>query len=89
MTSTDTLLQSHRVCTRRRSLTGWFFVYPPLRTSLSLSDLHTHAKVLYNVTPIDLLIQSAILLVQNGTSGRTIETPVDFDTCNIPNGHRI
>ena len=24
MTSTDTLLQSHRVCTRRRSLTGWW-----------------------------------------------------------------
>ena len=23
MTSTDTLLQSHRVCTRWRSLTGW------------------------------------------------------------------
>ena len=24
MTSTDTLLQSYRVCTRRRSLTGWY-----------------------------------------------------------------
>ena len=28
MTGTDTLLQSHRVCTRRRSLTGWYS--PPL-----------------------------------------------------------
>ena len=44
----------------RRSLTGWFFAYPPIRTSLSLSDPHTHVMVLHNVTPIDLLVQSAI-----------------------------
>ena len=51
MTSTDTLGRLHRVCTRRRSLTGWFFDYPPFRTSLSLSDLHIYIKVLHNVTP--------------------------------------
>ena len=43
-------------------LTGWFFAYPRFRTSLSLSDLHTHVKALHNFTPFDLQAQVAILL---------------------------
>ena len=31
-----------------------------IRTSLSLFDLHTHAKFLHKVTPIDLPAQSAV-----------------------------
>ena len=44
------------------SLTGWFFAYPPFRASLNLSDLHIHVMVLRSLTPIDLLVQSAVLL---------------------------
>ena len=52
-----------RFCTKLRHLTYWlkwrvhsaiiggFMAYPPFRTSLSLSDLHTYVKVLHNVTP--------------------------------------
>ena len=36
MSSTDTLLQSHRVCTRRRSLTGWLW-----RVCISIMSDHS------------------------------------------------
>ena len=43
MSSTDTLGQLHRVCTRRRSLTGWCLAYPP---SLHKSTPTTQTTVL-------------------------------------------
>ena len=36
-------------------------MYPPFRTSLSLSDLHTNVMVLHSLTPFDLLVQTAVL----------------------------
>ena len=36
---------------------GVVFAYPRFRTSLSLSDLHTYAKVLHNVTPFVFAIR--------------------------------
>ena len=36
-------------------------MYPPFRTSLSLSDLHTHVMVLHSLTPFELLVQTAVL----------------------------
>ena len=48
MSSTDTLGRLHRVCTRRRSLTGWFFAYPP--------SLHQPSCATYMIRAIEKVL---------------------------------